>query len=351
MDLVTKAATEVAKPTGNVATLAANDETIYAGGTFDVINGESRAGLAALDGDGALTSWSPSVGLEVGKNVKAIEVAGGNVFVAGEFTTPRLYLAAFEESSGILNTWNPHPTGGGVATAVNTVVADATELFVGGYFSAISGQTRTSIANYSVSNLAVSGFDVAVSGTIEQIALTPDKVFLSGGFNQVASVNRVYLAAVNRSAKTLAGWNPQPQYKPSKLLYDGSNKVFIAGSYENIDSDTSKAFLTAYSTVDYSYLATAVPVLDGYVGQLVMGGNHLYAAGGMQHADGVAVPFLIEIDENGDLTSWRSVEVNNLFTLSVVSSTRLFIGGGFDKIGAQLRKNGGYVDRVTGAAR
>lgn len=75
--------------------------TIYIGGSFNTIGGQTRNYVAALNtGNNNATSWNPNAN----SLVLALAVGGGAIYVGGVFTTmngqPCNRIAAFDETSG-----------------------------------------------------------------------------------------------------------------------------------------------------------------------------------------------------------------------------------------------------------
>ena len=64
--------------------LAVSGSTVYAGGTFSSIGGQSRNRIAALDAStGDATAWDPNAS----NAVFALAVSGSTVYAGGDFTT------------------------------------------------------------------------------------------------------------------------------------------------------------------------------------------------------------------------------------------------------------------------
>ncbi len=70
-----------------VWTLAVSGTTVYAGGEFTSIGGQSRSGIAVLDtGTGLATAWNPTAGGTY-PSVLSLAVSGATVYAGGAFTS------------------------------------------------------------------------------------------------------------------------------------------------------------------------------------------------------------------------------------------------------------------------
>lgn len=98
---------------GDVDALQAIGNTIYAGGAFTSVGGQSRTRLAALAGsDGTVLPFTASID----RPVRALASAGSTVYAGGTFTkvdgAKRARLAAFDAGTGsLLTTWSPTAQG------------------------------------------------------------------------------------------------------------------------------------------------------------------------------------------------------------------------------------------------
>ena len=93
-------------------TLAVSGTTVFAGGLFSTIGGQTRNNIAALDAtSGTATTWDPNAG----DKVNTLAVSGTTVYAGGWFTTiggqTRNRIAALDATSGTATTWNPNANG------------------------------------------------------------------------------------------------------------------------------------------------------------------------------------------------------------------------------------------------
>ena len=83
----------------------------YVGGNFTRIGGQTRLNLARLAADFSVTTWNPGPT----NSVYALCLSGNRLYVGGGFTSiagqSRSRIAAFDVTTGALQTWNPGADG------------------------------------------------------------------------------------------------------------------------------------------------------------------------------------------------------------------------------------------------
>lgn len=129
---------------GTVLDIAADKGRMFLGGSFGAVGGQLRANLVAVD---TLTGLRlPSPGLPA--PVHHLAVARANLYVSGDFTgnygaAPN-QVAAYKLADLTLLPWAPLP-GNSVPPVL---LATGDTIVVGGYFSNIAGQPRSSLAAF-----------------------------------------------------------------------------------------------------------------------------------------------------------------------------------------------------------
>jgi hypothetical protein len=128
-------------------------ETLYVGGQFRSLGGQTRIGIGAIDGaNGTLLSFAPVI--DTFGCIYAMGIKGDTLFIGGRFTTvngtARSNFAAIRISTGsLLPTFN---TGiGGAGDTVFAITVYQGRIYVGGKFTTVFGQARSNIArlNYN----------------------------------------------------------------------------------------------------------------------------------------------------------------------------------------------------------
>jgi hypothetical protein len=278
---------------GGIATiyaLAVSGSTVYAGGYFGAIGGQSRASIAALNGaDGSATSWDPSAHYFSGPAVvETLAVTDSTVYAGGVFTTidgqSRNNVAALSAIDGTATTWDPNPNSEVAAIAVSGQL-----VYVGGFFTTIGGQTRNKIAALDASNGAATSWDpdATNSANVLALAISGSTIYAGGNFPSIHGVPRQNIAGINVSDGTPTGFNPQ-----------ASN-----------------------------------PSTGGGVHALAVSGATVYAAGFFSMIGGQTRNLIAGLDaDNGSATSFdpNGAPGFGAFALAVASDGTLYAGGSFD---------------------
>ena len=140
-------------------------------------SGVPRANLARLHADHTLDAWDPSTN----GTVNALAVSGTTVYAGGNFTfiggQSRNRIAAIDGTSGVVNAWNP-----GADSTVNALAASGTAIFVGGSFHLIGGSLvdRLAALDPSTGN-AFGGPDA--DGVVRALALSGTRLYVGGDFS------------------------------------------------------------------------------------------------------------------------------------------------------------------------
>lgn len=105
--------------------LAVSDSTVYAGGYFTTIGGQTRNHIAALDSaTGSATTWNPNANGAV-YTLADLGYGSTSIYVGGNFSTiggqTRIGLAELYKSSGGATSWNPRAGGGDICSSLGCI--------------------------------------------------------------------------------------------------------------------------------------------------------------------------------------------------------------------------------------
>ena len=173
-------------PNTTVRALAVSGGSLYAGGDFiGTIGGQTRPYIAKLSGSGTGAA-DPAWDAGSNNSVYAITVGSdSSVYAGGTFTNlgggARSFIAKLSGATGA----------GDASWTVNTcnsfvfalaLSSDGTQLYAGGSFSAIGGQSRYSIARLATSDGTAGAWDPNMNTTVYALGVLDGAVFAGGGF-------------------------------------------------------------------------------------------------------------------------------------------------------------------------
>ncbi len=126
--------------------------------------------------------------------VKAIVVAGSNVFVGGDFNTAG-NIGAIGVARWDGTNWSP--VGGGISAtsfkpAVYGLAYDGTSLYVGGNFTMAGSVSANNLAQWD--GQSWSPFGTGPNSTVHGIAVYGNELFIGGNFTSAGSQNAVGIA-------------------------------------------------------------------------------------------------------------------------------------------------------------
>jgi hypothetical protein len=145
-----------------VYTLAVSGSTIYAGGGFASVQGVPRHNIAGINAsDGAPTNFDPQAsGPNNDGAVSAIAVDGTTVYAGGQFNMiggqPRNFLAALDASNGNANDFNPDASG---ANNIYALTFNSGTLYVGGSFPTFALASAQGFAAFNNDAIFHDGFE------------------------------------------------------------------------------------------------------------------------------------------------------------------------------------------------
>lgn len=283
-----------------------------AGGLFNSFNGTSRNGVARLNGNGSLdTSFNPGMGTTNPIWSVAIQ-PDGKIVVAGEFqmfnNENRVRVARLNPD-GSLDPLFFTATNGPNGTVYSLVVSPNGDIYLGGSFTSVSGQSRRGVARLKSDGTVDPAFDpgAGFNNTVYALALQPDGKLLAGGaFSVVDTFALNRLARLNSDGKVDQTFEPGIGANDTvfniNALQDG--KSYIGGLFTAFNGTRRLGFarLLGNGNVDTSFLDSAynqfagVPTLiynpdvepASFVltsgvqtdGTVIIGGNFPFVGGG-----------------------------------------------------------------------
>jgi trimeric autotransporter adhesin len=334
-------------PNGLVNQLLLSGGTLYVGGSFTAIAGQTRNFIAAFNATtGALTSWNPNAN----GSVWALATSGSTVYVGGYFTNiggqTRNRIAALDATTGAATSWNPNVLGAPYpSTYVLTILVDGGTVYAGGQFTSAGGASRTNLAALDAVTGAATSWNPGANAEVRDLVISGSNILVCGRFTTIAGVTRNHIAAV-RSNGSATSWDPNTNdwifdlFVSGGTVYMGGNFTTVGGQSRNriaaVDAGTGNP--TAWN-----------PGTSGSVYRMAIGGSWLYAGGTFVSAGGVTRGNLAALNAaTGTATSWDP-QVNGAVNALALSGNDLYVGGTFTSIGvSNLRNNLAVVSVSSG---
>jgi trimeric autotransporter adhesin len=337
-----------------VVALAVSGSTVYAGGWFTTIGGQSRTGIAALSaGSGLATAWNP----DANGFVYTLAVSGSTVYAGGSFTSiggqSRNHIAALDASSGLATAWDPNANDGyGNNASVNALAVSGSTVYVGGKFTSIGGRSRNHVAALDASG-AVTAWNPNANGGVYALAVSGSTVYVSGSFDSIGGQSRNWIAALDASSGLATAWNPNANYWVSALAVSGST-VYAGGNFTTIGGQSRNDIAALDAS---SGLATAWDPNPGggeygynYVNGLAVSGSTVYVGGRFDSIGGQTRNGIAALDASSGLATAWDPNADAGANALVVSGSTVYVTGSFTSIGGQSRKWIAALDASSGLA-
>jgi hypothetical protein len=170
---------------GNFATVLSmavspNNQNLYFGGDFALVNGHSRRNAAAVStGIATLRAWSPASTAAIAGEL-TISASGNTVFVGGRATGG--YVQAYGPTAGGSPVWNVQTNGD-----VEALVVSSSILYVGGHFTTVGGSSRGHLAALRASGGTLQSWAPNANGVFGAFgaAITSTRVAFGGEFTTI----------------------------------------------------------------------------------------------------------------------------------------------------------------------
>jgi len=268
-----------------------NGQIVVGGGDLQRVGGVRQSFLARLTAGGALDgSWNPAPNAGVG----ALWVdAAGTLYIGGGFSTiagqPRAGLARFNAAGVLDPNWAPQLDG-----AVNAIAPGLPgSICFGGIFTHVGGETHHHLACVSdLDGTPLTNFAPDVSDVVSSLVTRDKSLYVGGYFTSISGTPRNYAARLALDGNgTPDAWNPAPGGVVSSFLPGTAGEVYLAGFFGAVGAtlrqgiakvnDTNGALIGAFNAqLTYSQYVLDV-CSDGGTGLIAVGS--FSAIGGQAH--------------------------------------------------------------------
>jgi trimeric autotransporter adhesin len=282
-----------------VNAIVVSGSTVYVGGYFSSIGGQQRKGIAALDATTGLAKpWNANAGTASSPAwIFSLAVNGSTVYAGGQFTSmggqTRNYVAALDATTGAVTPWNPNI--GGPYPRVLSLAVDGSKIFVGGTFASVGAQSRNNLAAIDLQSGNATSWDPDPNSLVCALQPSGSTLYVGGDFNNIGGQARGYLAAFDTSSDVPTAWNPGASSTVLAMALNGS--ALYAGGYF---SSLGGQLRNGIGAVDIATGAATSwdPGAGGstpYVWALAPSGSTVYAGGQFATMGGQPQPYLAAI--------------------------------------------------------
>jgi outer membrane protein assembly factor BamB len=332
-------------------------DTIFLAGTFGTLNGEPRAGLAAIDrATGAVRPWRADLEypayngpgtIPVGE---ALALDGDTLYVGGSFERAggafRRNLAALDASTGALLPWR-----GSVNNFVYRLAAAGGRLAVGGSFTLAGGTPSVDVAALDLASGAPRPWEVQLTSGASETS--PD--FGPNGFYSLtaAPIDDMVLFPVQSATSAIRAVRADDAAPLAWRIPADLTSIARAGGGLVLVSRRTSA--TTIAIAAYEPLASTprwertLPGERLGLGALLVAGDAAYGA--VERFDSPSGPSegrLFALSLADGAVRWE-LPVGGSGGALALSSGRLYVGGLFEQVGATPARNLAVLDAASGA--
>jgi hypothetical protein len=259
-----------------------------------------------------ITSWNPvpiGIGTVYSAVISSLVVSEGSVYVGGEFDNiggeSRKNIAAIDTATGLVTSWNPNSD-----HVVYTLAVSNGVVYVGGMFWNIGGQLRPFVAAIdAVTGLATS-WNPGLNSLVNALAVKEGIVYVGGEFTQAGGQTRYNVAAIGATTGQATSWNPDPDDTVYALAADDAGSVYAGGIFSTLNFGTSnwEETLQFYFAQFDPCLTEAILTPDAPIGPVSgnPGISYTYSASGSSSNLGHSVQYIFDWGD-GTNSGWLPV--------------------------------------------
>ncbi len=309
---------------GNISGFLVSEDnnTLYIGGDFSTVNGESRTNLAAIDlSTGLLTDFK--ITSEFIPSIDTIVLKGSNMYVSGRYSMSSDHITHIDLTTGIANHITTCGRGADIILSGDIIYAKSNY----GMYSSYKVKTVNTVT------LEVKDMNFSADGLISSIAINGNELYVGGNFTNIGSQNRNYLASVDTDTEVVTSFNPNPNNSISDMLVH-NNILYVGGNFTNIESQ-NRNYLASIDTSTNSVTNFNLNP-DNSISNMLLHNDTFYLYGNFANIGGQSRNGLAAIDiGTNSVTDFNSVlpASEPLF----VHNNILYLksgGGGYETINA-----------------
>lgn len=307
----------------------------------------SAAKLAGIGSGDPIAEWDP---FDSAQHIVATRVAlssDGWVYMSGGPTyvypdpnpLPRAIQRASISGTGAIDAgWTPL-----VNSDVYAISVGLDDVFAGGYFNDVAGQTRLGFVALDGNGAAGAALDAEnPTDSVLAMASQPDgKLIVSGFFEKADGQLRKGLLRLNGQGSLDPNWNPSTNGFVRAIAIAADGSVFVGGTFSQIGGEERRGIAKLDSTTGAADADWNPQFNFGRVDALAVDDAGYVYVGGDFSMTGSTARNLIRIPALGSGIldpSWLPAPERRVRTLSLDGHGSLFVGGAFSTMAGQSRR-------------
>ncbi len=319
--------------------------TVCFGGTFTKVNGATHNHLACVsDIDGsAIAAFIP----DVNDVVATLASSGNNLYVGGYFSsisgTPRMAAARLALSgSGIPDAWNPAPNG----TVLSFVPTASGEVYLAGFFSSVGVTSRPGIAKVNdTTGAAITAFNAQMPASNYALGLCSDGaggIVAVGSFSAIGGQPRANIARLDgATGNALAGFDPGVDYGYAlQVQAEPGGSYLVGGPFSSFGGGEHLALgrVLANGSVDAAFNPSLEAQGYAYVIARLPADGAFVVGGRFVRADGLIRRNLFKLSPPGHVDpNWAAHTTDEVRSLTVDDIGRIYVSGYFNRVSGFAR--------------
>jgi hypothetical protein len=380
---------QVSGPNGTIyATISDGAGGWYVGGKFTSVGGDPRSDLVHILANDTV---DPSFKPEPDGAVRELELSGSTLYVGGQFDKiagqTRNGLAALETATGAANAFNPITESDPAyyGEFLCGLAVDGNYIFVCGGFTEIGGQKRNGLALLNISDGSATGWNPENRDRPLLIYLSPEGVLYLGGFsgeflieptklNKFNEPKRVYhqgVAALKLASEVTAQPTPlefNPQFRtpgffseePVTSFLQVGSTLYIGGRFVALEkygeepngditySEEPHDRVLAVNPSENYAIGPFEPSPNNEVTALAAAAGHLYIAGNFSQVGGTPRLDLAAVNPVSAALEGANPEIDGRVGALAVSESGVYVGGSITTVGGASRQDLAAIDIATG---
>ncbi len=329
-----------------VEVIAPSMERVLIGGSFTVSNFFNSNDLIAFD----VETGEPSILLDVSINgtINALEIKDNDLFIGGTFTNisgeSRQRVASLNKTTGVLN-----PFSANINTTVNDLEIVGDDLYVVGSFTEVGGNDRLRGAAFDITTGTLTDFDPAFNSTVNHIATDGSSLSFGGNFTLGKTLMRQHIAAIDLSNDEvlLFGEDATINGTVRAIAFDDEN-IFVGGSFSSA-GDVTRNRVAAFSKADGTLTAFDPNISGSTVNAMHVDGGNLYIGGSFNSVSGSTRSNLASVQISTGMLNPFDLPTNSAVNTIEIGGGIVYFGGSFSTVNGSSRGRLAAANTTTGA--